>query len=330
MAVATGEVEKSVVEGGRKNLRPKFFNDESIVTLKLLAAGGIAGATAKSITAPLARLTIMYQVQGFGAGQAPPLLAALSQVVRQEGVRALWKGNMATVLHRLPYSAVSFLTYEKSTAFLQKYFPKDKNVTTGSGDLTRRFISGGLAGMVGTAVAYPLDLVRTRLAVQTTSMYYQGIRNSLQTIIADEGIRGLYKGLGGSLLQVGPNLAINYCAYETLRSYWMTQHPDRNSPGLFGSLLCGGLSGFVSSSATFPIDLVRRRMQLQGQRGLARQYTGYAHAAREILRTSGWRGFYTGIVPEYCKVMPGVAIVYATFELVKRIMKVDHINAGKR
>lgn len=59
---------------------------------------------------------------------------------------------MATVLHRLPYSAVSFLTYEKSTSFLQSYFPKDKNAVSGKSDVARRFIAGGLAGMTGTLV----------------------------------------------------------------------------------------------------------------------------------------------------------------------------------
>lgn len=85
---------------------------------------------------------------------------------------------------------------------------------------------------------------------------------------------GMYKGLGGSLVQVGPNLALNFCAYETLKAYWMARHQDQASPNIAGSLVCGGLSGFVSSTATFPIDLVRRRMQLEGQQGLARRYTG--------------------------------------------------------
>lgn len=122
--------------------------------------------------------------------------------------------------------------------------------------------------------AYPLDLIRTRLAVQRDHIYYTGIGNAFKTIFRDEGLRGLYKGIGGSLAQVGPNLALNYCAYETLRSYWLAHHPDQVSPGITGSLICGGVSGLLSSTATFPVDLVRRRMQLQGQRGLAAQYTG--------------------------------------------------------
>ena len=48
----------------------------------------------------------------------------------------------------------------------------------------------------------------------------------------EERATGLYKGLGGSLVQVVPNVALNLCAYETLRSYWMAHHADTTSPGL--------------------------------------------------------------------------------------------------
>ena len=82
----------------------------------------------------------------------------------------------------------------------------------------------------GALQAYPLDLVRTRLAAQTTTHYYKGIWHALTTIVKDEGLFGLYRGLGATLTQVAPSLAMNYCAYETLRSYWMSYEPARQSP----------------------------------------------------------------------------------------------------
>eukprot|EP00882_Tetradesmus_deserticola_P030075 GHRQ01033736.1.p1 GENE.GHRQ01033736.1~~GHRQ01033736.1.p1 ORF type:complete len:268 (+),score=58.38 GHRQ01033736.1:95-898(+) len=176
--------------------------------LKYGAAGGIAGAFAKSCTAPLARLTILYQVQGFAttaaagtAGQAgrvadpPKLRQAFLQVVRREGVAALWKGNLATILHRLPYSSINFYTYEHANKFLLQQLPPKT-------DFARTLAAGGFAGLVACSAAYPLDLVRTRLAVQTQGHYYQGILPTLQRIVADEGAVGLYRGLGATLLQV--------------------------------------------------------------------------------------------------------------------------------
>ena len=74
------------------------------------------------------------------------------------------------------------------------------------------------------------------------------------------------------------------------------------------SLACGGAAGLISSTATFPLDLIRRRMQLEGQGGL-RKYKGYADVARTVWSNGGLRGFYAGIIPEYYKAR-GLLIEY--------------------
>lgn len=50
--------------------------------------------------------------------------------------------------------------------------------------------------------AYPLDLVRTRLSAQVNAQYYNGITSTLRTIARDEGLTGLYRGLGATMAQV--------------------------------------------------------------------------------------------------------------------------------
>ena len=70
--------------------------------------------------------------------------------------------------------------------------------------------------------------MRTRLAAQTSSNYYHGIVGTLATIVRDEGVVGLYRGLGPTLAQVAPSLGINYCAYETLRSFWLSRSHERS------------------------------------------------------------------------------------------------------
>ena len=91
-------------------------------TSKLLLCGGLAGAISKTSTAPLARLTILYQVGGISSiynyqytqqGKRPSVFRGLQHVVRTEGLLSLWKGNGVTILHRIPYSAANFWTYEK-------------------------------------------------------------------------------------------------------------------------------------------------------------------------------------------------------------------------
>lgn len=316
------------------------FSSTNLETVKLLASGGIAGAVSKSCTAPLARLTILYQVNGLqlaAAGLPGTRLgvwAALRHVVAQEGLRALWKGNGVTIIHRLPYSAANFWTYEQVNELWKRYLPPSSSPTSDLTVVARRLVSGGVAGMTACALAYPLDLVRTRLAAQTQHRYYRGIGHALATIAADEGLAGLYRGLGATLLQVAPSLAINYATYEAMRSQWLAL-TDRTTPTVSISLACGSMAGLVSSSCTFPLDLVRRRLQLVGQGGTRQAGSGgtgpqqlrfaaaaggrgaYGAVFREIWHKEGPRGFYVGILPEYYKVVPGVAIAFCVYEAMK-------------
>lgn len=77
----------------------------------------------------------------------------------------------------------------------------------------------------------------------------------------------------------------------------------------------------LACAATFPIDLVRRRMQLEGAGGRARIYnTGLFGTFGHIIKSEGLRGLYRGILPEYYKVVPGVGIVFMTYETVKMLL----------
>ncbi|KAH9672590.1 mitochondrial substrate carrier family protein [Citrus sinensis] len=311
-----------------------------IGTVQQLLAGGIAGAFSKTCTAPLARLTILFQVQGMHSDLAalskPSILREASRIANEEGFRAFWKGNLVTIAHRLPYSSVNFYCYEhyKNVSFLQSVLGLDNHRESASVNLGVHFVGGGLAGMTAASATYPLDLVRTRLAaqfkisvlnsnsfgtLQRQAIYYKGIWHSFQTICREEGFLGLYKGLGATLLGVGPSIAISFSVYESLRSFWQSYRP--NDPTVMVSLACGSLSGIASSTATFPIDLVRRRMQLEGAGGRARVYNnGLLGTFRYIIQSEGLQGLYRGILPEYYKVVPGVGIVFMTYETLKMLL----------
>lgn len=105
------------------------------------------------------------------------------------------------------------------------------------------------------------------------------------------------------------------------------------------SLVCGAAAGLISSTATFPLDLVRRRMQLGGGGGGGASGGGsssssssssskpprptYAGVVRDVLRRAGPAGFYAGIMPEYYKVAPGVAIGFCTYEACRELLGVS-------
>ncbi|KAK7339731.1 hypothetical protein VNO77_20413 [Canavalia gladiata] len=315
-----------VVESGHgssvKLLQQKNQQAKPVGTLSQLLAGGVAGAFAKTCTAPLSRLTILFQVQGMhfdvAALSKPSIWCEASRIVNEEGFRAFWRGNLVTIAHRLPYSAVNFYAYEHYKNLLHSLLPENHKGNTGAEPFVH-FVSGGLSGITSATATYPLDLVRTRLAAQRSSIYYRGISHAFNTICREEGFLGLYKGLGATLLGVGPSIAISFTVYESLRSFWQSRRPDDST--VLVSLACGSLSGIASSTATFPLDLVRRRMQLEGVGGRARVYnTSLFGTFGHIVRNEGARGLYRGILPEYYKVVPSVGIVFMTYETLKMLL----------
>ncbi|GFY82159.1 uncharacterized protein LOC130793012 isoform X1 [Actinidia eriantha] len=311
------------VDGGPARKLVALHQKSQIGTVSQLLAGGVAGAVSKTCTAPLARLTILFQVQGMHSDVVTLRKASIwheaSRIVREEGFRAFWKGNLVTIAHRLPYSSISFYAFERYKNLLQFILRTESQRENMRADIFIRLVGGGLAGITAASVTYPLDLVRTRLAAQTNVIYYRGIWHALRTISREEGVFGIYKGLGASLLGVGPNLAISFSVYDTLRLYWQSQRP--NDSTVLVSLACGSLSGIASSTATFPLDLVRRRMQLEGAGGRARVYTtGLFGTFGSIIRNEGLRGLYRGILPEYYKVVPSIGIVFMTYEKMKQIL----------
>ncbi|KAL3523903.1 hypothetical protein ACH5RR_016737 [Cinchona calisaya] len=301
-----------------------FQNHQSrIGTVSQLLAGGVAGAVGKTCTAPLARLTILFQLQGMhsevGSLKKASIWQEARRIIREEGFRAFWKGNLVTIAHRLPYSSISFYAFERYKNLLQLIWGVESRGESISTDLFIRLVGGGLAGITAASVTYPLDLVRTRLAAQTNVMYYRGIWHALCTISKEEGASALYKGLGATLLGVGPNLAISFSVYDTARTLWQYHRPDDST--VLVSLGCGSVSGIASSTVTFPLDLLRRRMQLEGAGGQPRVYkTGIYGTFRHIFKTEGFRGLYRGILPEYYKVVPSVSIVFMTYEKLKQLL----------
>eukprot|EP00850_Spirogloea_muscicola_P022359 SM000290S10893 [mRNA] locus=s290:79130:81240:+ [translate_table: standard] len=305
-------------------VREAVVHPAQIGTAGQLLAGGVAGAVSKTCTAPLARLTILFQVQGMHSNgallQRPSMAAEAARILREEGLRAFWKGNAVTIVHRLPYSSINFFAYEKYKAYLINLAGVNAGEESLGVGMGTRLLAGGGAGITAASLTYPLDLVRTRLAVQTKSLYYSGILGTLSTIVRDEGTRGLYKGMGATLLGVGPNIAINFCVYETLKNAWIAQRPE--TPPFLVSLGCGSVAAICSSTATFPLDLVRRRMQLEGAAGRANVYKpGIGTMFTHIVRTEGWLALYRGIVPEYYKVVPGVSIAFMTYEFMKWLLR---------
>lgn len=136
---------------------------------------------------------------------------------------------------------------------------------------------------------------------------------TLKVIREEGGVRGLYRGLVTTAVGVAPYVGINFAAYEALRG--LVTPPGKTT--IPRKLTCGALAGAlhchcrtmnlftdttlgsISQTLTYPLDVLRRKMQVVGmtQGALGYKYNGALEALREIIRMEGVVGLYRGLWP---------------------------------
>eukprot|EP01135_Chromosphaera_perkinsii_P001574 Nk52_evm44s207 gene=Nk52_evmTU44s207 len=293
------------------------FVAESFSTFKYLLAGGISGAVSRTCVSPLERLKILFQVRS--TAEPPKVVQTLVDIGKKEGIVGYFKGNGTNVIRMVPYSAVQFASYER--------YKKLVNLDEGHSTLKRLFC-GAMAGVTSVATTYPLDLVRTRLAAQGEGPLrkYTSIPHAIKTIFREEGgIRGLYGGMVPTLLGVAPYVGLNFTTYETLKLYCVklgigVRDEDSKELTVPVRLICGGIAGATAQTFAYPLDLIRRRMQMKGAVEHSYHYKGTADAFRTIVRTDGVRGLFKGMVPNYLKVVPSISISFVVYEVAKKVL----------
>ncbi|KAF2808102.1 ADP,ATP carrier protein [Mytilinidion resinicola] len=295
---------------------------KEIVAQPVLAsfiAGGVAGAVSRTVVSPLERLKILFQIQSVGRNEYKmPVHKALAKMWREEGWRGFMAGNGTNCIRIVPYSAVQFSSYN-----IYKKFFED---SPGAGlDPYMRLFCGGLAGITSVTFTYPLDIVRTRLSIQSASFAdlqkasgrkLPGMWSILVTMYKTEGgFSALYRGIIPTVAGVAPYVGLNFMSYETMR-VWFTKEGDKD-PNALGKLGAGAISGAFAQTCTYPFDVLRRRFQINTMSGMGYQYNSIGGAVRQIIKTEGFRGLYKGIVPNLLKVAPSMASSWLSFEFTR-------------
>ncbi|KAL7807254.1 mitochondrial carrier domain-containing protein [Trichoderma gracile] len=187
-----------------------------------------------------------------------------------------------------------------------------------------RLACGGLAGITSVVFTYPLDIVRTRLSIQSASFAELGARpdklpGMWATLVSmyrtEGGWSALYRGIVPTVAGVAPYVGLNFMVYESIRQAF-TPEGDKN-PSALRKLLAGAISGAVAQTCTYPFDVLRRRFQINTMSGMGYQYKSITDAVRVIVLQEGVRGLYKGIVPNLLKVAPSMASSWLSFEVTR-------------
>lgn len=238
-----------------------------------------------------------------------------------------------------PESAIKFLSYEICKSYVlayqnrsdeDKYWWHDLSVNLdvdNSDDSTEilspssRFLCGAVAGATAQTLIYPLEVVKTRLAVSTIGTY-SGISHALFKISRQEGVFALTRGLRASLLGIVPFSGTDMGVYFYLREQ-VVPHifgKDRRmsrSTEVASMLMCGMISSTCGMLVAYPLHLIRTRLQVDGLRYMP-SYSGIYGCFKHTIRNDGFRGLYRGFGANLLKAMPSISISYAIFETAKR------------
>lgn len=322
------------------NLLPWFIAHTSNDSRALLA-GGVAGSLAKTFTAPLDRVKILFQgsnpnVMHYKNSWTGPF-QAVWYLYQHDGVRSIYKGHAATLLRIFPYAALNFYCFDRYKRIILSW-RESTHIQGLSEQAMTSVLAGSAAGATSVFFTYPLDYVHSRIAYQVKISRYKGILQTIQSTIHEGveaaraegkstsslplfGIRKLYTGFGATVLGIIPYAGVSFAVYDTVKSWTMKNITD--DPPVLMRLAWGAMAGAAAQTASYPLDVVRRRMQLYGLASTLPRYRHTAHALKDILRTEGIRGLYVGLTINYWKVAPAHAISFFCYEACKKHLDVQ-------
>lgn len=284
------------------------------------AAGGLAGAVARTVIAPIERVKIIYQIGRAGSGTTG-YIHLISKVIREgggglQGVAAFWKGNSVAVVRVYPYLGVQLASNEYFKRCLATFGPSGAGVLNAEGV---RFFAGGGAGMTAVLFTYPLDLARARMALlmEQGAKEVPGMLGTMKEVYLKEGsARALYSGAGISMKGAALYCGIKFASYDACKDLCkntLLADPE-GKPSALHRAVSGGLAGVFAQTFVYPVDVIRRRLQTGGPEA-AKKYSGFISALWRLYTEEGFRsGLYRGLSLNYMKTVPNTTVYLALFD----------------
>jgi solute carrier family 25 folate transporter 32 len=293
------------------------------------AAGGVAGLTTVVALHPLDIVRTRFQVHD-GLRAAVPsyrhTFHALFTIGRVEGLRGLYAGLVPAVFGSSLSWSLYFFLYSNIKERNRRQFHRDALGPS------LHLLSAAEAGSIVAVLTNPVWVVKTRLQLQSPGHGarppYLGFSDACKRILREEGLRGLYKGLGPGLLLVSHG-ALQFMAYEEGRKFLIshrvraaTGHPDGEQLVTSQDFaLLGASSKLFAVMATYPYQVIRSQLQQRPSVDVVSRYVNTWHTFQSIMRYEGFRGLYKGIVPNLLRVVPSSSLTFLVYESVMKFLQ---------
>lgn len=233
--------------------------------------------------------------------------ATLKSVLRNEGVRALWKGNVPAEFLYILYGGLQFTSYSVFSRSLSQ-FEQNNRYGLSFSPAVHSLIVGSGAGLTSTFATYPFDLLRTRLAANSDKEFLS-LSSTIAKIWKAQGIPGFFAGFRPAALSVASTTGLMFWAYSEARQFSAKFKDD--IPFIEG--ICGFLAGTISKGITFPLDTLRKRMQMYHVNHGTSPGSSLKLCSI-IARNEGFFGFYKGFGLSVLKTAPTSALSLFMYE----------------
>jgi len=284
--------------------------------------GGVSAAVSKTAAAPIERVKLLIQNQDEMIKQGRldrkynGIIECFKRTIADEGTISLWRGNTANVIRYFPTQALNFAFRDKFKKMFGYKKERDGYAKWMAGNLA----SGGAAGATSLLFVYSLDYARTRLANDAKSAkkggerQFNGLVDVYKKTLASDGIAGLYRGFGPSVLGIIVYRGLYFGMYDSIKPVVLTGALEGN---FFASFLLGWCVTTGAGIASYPLDTVRRRMMMTS--GEAVKYDSSFHAFRSIIANEGVSSLFKGAGANILRGVAGAGVL-SIYDQVQLIM----------
>ncbi|ATY64291.1 mitochondrial carnitine acylcarnitine carrier [Cordyceps militaris] len=295
------------------DVEPPQGPSQAVKDLLSGAAGGVAQVL---IGQPFDIVKVRLQTTTQYAGA----LDAARSIYRHEGALAFYKGTLTPLIGIGACVSVQFAAFHAA----RRWFEQRNNRPGERLGYAQYYAAGAFAGVANTALSSPIEHIRIRLQSQPhgAGRLYAGPVDCVRKLVAQGGgvARGLYRGTSVTLLREAAAYGAWFTAFE-----WMMNADarrtgvDRSAIAAWKVALYGGLAGEVLWLASYPLDVVKSRMQTDGF-GSAQKYPSMRSCFAATWRADGLAGFWKGIGPTLLRAMPVSAGTFAVVEFTMRAL----------
>mmetsp|Transcript_23739 Transcript_23739/g.93493 ORF Transcript_23739/g.93493 Transcript_23739/m.93493 type:complete len:300 (-) Transcript_23739:120-1019(-) len=264
------------------------------------AAGSISGGVAVVVGHPFD--TVRVRLQAI-TGQST-VFDSMRNLVRADGVVGFYRG-LSPQLMIIPFQlGVTFWSYGMTKKYLERRAEVDERFKS---DATVSALSGAAAGFAQTLVANPFEVAKVRMQVSLGST--NGVLPYMWRIAQVEGLRSLASGLVANTIRRVPANAIFFGSYASLKPSM------KEKAGMTGIALAGAAAGILSWVFTYPMDVLKTRIQVQ------ERPMGTVQLLRGTLKSEGPSFLFRGLGMTLLRCLPTYAVLFVTYEAVLNVLK---------